>query len=88
MVVEALTKDFKSFIRLDDDPKKLLLEALGFGIDSEGFVIKSETGIRERCRYTGKQILFKDASVLPGSTVIINTSLITLSQYILDYLEE
>jgi len=82
-----LIKNFKGFVKLTDEQKLNLLKALDYDVDSKGFIIDTKTGKKIVCKYTEKPVLFKDASILPGSTIIVNTSLITLSEYIYDYLE-
>jgi len=86
-MINMLIENFKRFIKLNDDQKLVLLKSLGYDVNSNGFIIDSKTGNKILCKYTEKPVLFKDASILPGSTVIVNTSLITLSEYIFDYLE-
>lgn len=82
-----LNKSFKEFISLSAEQKLILLQALDYNIDSNGFVV-DKTNKKVKCKYSNKPVLFNDASILPGSTIIINTSLITLSEYISDYLEK
>ena len=80
-------KDFQGFISLDYDRKVILLNALGYGVDREGYIIEEDTKKRVVCKYTNKYVKINGASILPGSTVIINTSPVTLSEYIEEYLE-
>ncbi len=81
-----VNKNFKKFIKLSDEQKFMLLQALGYNVDSNGFIVdKSNTKVK--CDYSKSPVLFKNASILPGSTIIVNTSLITLSEYISDHLE-
>lgn len=67
--------------------KKLYLELLGYSIDDEDF-ITDEKKKRVKCEYSLEYIQLKTASILPGSTIIINTSPYTLSSYISDHLAE
>ena len=76
------------FLDLKPEEKKLLLESLGFTIDEGGYVYDGLLQERSICPYTKKEILFDNASILPGSTLIINTSALTLSEYITDKLEK
>lgn len=75
------------FLSLDNDEKKILLESLGYSVDSEGYV-RDLNGKIHLCPYTNGKVKFENASILPGSTVIINTSAFTLSEYVTEYLED
>ncbi len=72
------------FTNLSESRKKLLLQLLGFQVDEEGFIVQS--GKRHLCPYTKEYVQFEEASILPGSTVVIKTSPYTISSYISDYL--
>lgn len=78
--------NFKKFLKLDNPQKQVLLKALDYELDSNGFIIDLNNK-KVICPYSKKPIRLENASILPGSTVIINTSLITLSEYVSDYLE-
>lgn len=80
-------KDFKKFLSLPIESKKVLLKALGYEIDSDGFII-DENKNRVICRYSGVEVPFINSSILPGSTIIINTSPYTISKYLEEFLEE
>lgn len=82
----AKLHDFKKFLSLSDEKKKILLKALGYSVDINDYVI-DENGKRVLCKYSGVEIPFINASILPGSTIIINTSPYTLSKYLEEYLE-
>lgn len=79
-------KNLKEFLKLNDEQKLVLLRSLDYNLDSMSFIV-DPNGDKVICPYSNRPVKFKDASILPGSTVIINTSLITLSEYITDYLE-
>lgn len=78
-----LVENFR-FSNLPDNRKKLFLLLLGLDIDKEGFIIKD--GVRQKCPYTDEYVLFKEASIMPGSTIVMKTSPYTLSAYISDHL--
>lgn len=78
--------EFKAFLQLTPEQKRILLQALDYKIDEQGFVLTA-TNRKVICPYTHHPVRLETASVLPGSTIIINTSLVTLSEYISDYLE-
>lgn len=73
------------FSKLKESTKLLYLELLGYEVDEKGFITKDKKRIK--CDYTKEFVPFKTASILPGSTVIMNTSPYTLSSYISDHLE-
>lgn len=77
---------FKNFVKLNDEQKLILLKSLDYDLDDNGYVV-DKNNKKVLCPYSNQPVLFKNASVLPGSTVIINTSLITISEYISEYLE-
>ena len=72
---------------MKEEQKKILLKALGYGINEHGFIIEENTKKIVWCRYTNKPVKFDQASILPGSTIIINTTPIALSSYIEEFLE-
>ncbi len=74
------------FIRLFDAEKKILLDFLGYGVNKDGIVVSKDNKMLI-CPYTGEPIRFKDASVMPGSTVIFNTSPFTLAEYFSKHVE-
>lgn len=77
---------FKKFISLTDAQKLFLLKSLDYNLDENGYVV-DQNNKKVICRYSKQPVLFKNASILPGSTIIVNTSLISISEYITDYLE-
>lgn len=80
-------ENFKRFLSLNKEKKELLLLALGYRIDEKGFICWSDTGRKVRCKYTKRPVHFNEASILPGSTIVINTTPTSLSKYIEEYLE-
>ena len=67
---------------LDDEEKKIFLEALGYGVNDEGKVIKSETNKPAICPYSEREIEFRNASILPGSVLVMNTNATTIAEYL------
>lgn len=82
----AFNKDFKKFINLPSNARRVLLKALGYEV-KRGYIIHSDTKERIICKYSKKPILFENASIMPGSTIIINSDPLSISQYIGEYLE-
>lgn len=75
-----------SFDSLNDNQKRVLLKALDYNID-ENEVILDKTGKPHLCPYTKRKVLLKNASIMPGSVIVMNTSSLTISEYITDYVD-
>jgi len=84
-IIKSNKINFDRFISLTDDEKKILLYSLGFSIGREGFIYNNNQ--RVHCYYTKEPVRFHEASVLPGSTIIVKTSPINISKYIDEFLE-
>jgi hypothetical protein len=80
-------ENFQKFVYLDKPKKKILLLALGYDIDQKGFVVWADTKKTVFCKYTRRPVHINEASVLPGSCLVINTTPTSMSQYIEEYLE-
>ena len=76
---------FAKFLNLDNNQKHVLLKALGFNVDRDGFIRKNQEIVK--CKYTDEAVKFEEVAILPGSTIIIKSSPIAISQYIDEYLE-
>ncbi|MBI2523008.1 hypothetical protein HYW19_01335 [Candidatus Woesearchaeota archaeon] len=74
----------KETIILSKEDKKILLETLGYTVDKEGFVLSANKD-REICPFTNNPIKLEDASIMPGSLIIMNTTPVTLSEYFYQY---
>ena len=77
---------FKKFISLGDEQKLVLLKSLDYDVDYNGYIV-DKNNKKVMCRYSNQPVLLKNASILPGSTILLNTSLITISDYISEFLE-
>lgn len=77
-----------SFIEMNNEERKLLLDILDYKIDKEGFVVDNRTKQHHICPMSNTKVHINDSSILPGSTIIINTSALTLSEYFSRYLDE
>ena len=82
----AKNENFKKFLQISNNKKKILLKALGYEVNEKGFVTDEE-GAVVRCKYSHRGVHIKEASILPGSTIVINTTPVTLAAYIEEYLE-
>lgn len=87
-MVESKEPSEISFIELDEEEKKTLLDILDYDVDKDGFVVDRKTGKHHICPLSNSLVPISSSSILPGSTIIINTSVLTLSEYFSRYLEE
>lgn len=76
------------FIDLDVEGKEILLHALGYTVDEDGYIVDEEKNELYKDPIDGEEVHIEDASILPGSTIIINTTPLSLSEYITRYIEE
>lgn len=77
----------KTFLKLSEKEMRVLFDALGYDVRKDGFVYEKDTDKKVLCHYTQEPLDFQKASILPGSTILINTSLITLSEYVTEFAE-
>jgi len=77
-----------TFLDITDEEKKILLDCLGYSVKDDGYIANAKTGDYHTCPITRERVLFKEASILPGSTLVINTTPLTISEYLSDYIEE
>ncbi len=75
------------FIKITDKEKEALLEFLGYAVNKDGLVVSKETGKLVECPYTRESVRFETASIMPGSTVIFNTTELALAQYFSEHIE-
>lgn len=74
------------FIDIPEDGKKMILDILGFEIDRDGLIISKANKKPHICPISNEKVHFKNASILPwNSTIIINTSALTMSEYFSEY---
>lgn len=76
------------FIKLSDEEKRVLLDFLGYSVNEEGIVVSKENNRPHICPYTGEPVRFDIVSVMPGSTVVFNTSILTLAEYFSEHVED
>jgi len=70
------------------EEKKVLLDILGYDVNEDGLILDRETGREYICPYTDRVVFVENASVLPGSTVVINTTELSLAEYLTKFVEE
>jgi len=79
--------DKRTFNKLTIEQKKVLLNALGYKVEEDGLIL-DENGKPHECPYTKKNVFLENASIMPGSVIVMNTSSITLSEYMSDYVDD
>ncbi len=75
------------FEQIDLEEKKVLLDILGYGVGEAGIILDNETKKEHICPITGSVVFIENASILPGSTVVINTSELSLAEYFTKFVE-
>ncbi len=78
-----MEKEIKT-VNLPISEKIILLKALGYDVDKEGYII-DENKERVSDKYSECEIKIENASILPGSTIIIDTNSYSLSEYFEEY---
>ena len=76
------------FVKLSDEAKIMILDFLGFERNEEGIVVSKSDKKILICKYNGDPVRFADASIMPGSTIIFNTTPLSLSEYFSEYVEK
>ena len=66
--------------------KLALLKGLGYDVDKDGFVINSK-GKRVIDKYSDKQIRIDNLAVFPGSTILMDDNLLSITSYIEEHEE-
>ncbi len=76
------------FEKIGLEEKKVLLDIFGYEVDEDGLILDKKTKKEHKCPITGDVVFIENASVLPGSTVVINTSELSLSEYFTKFVEK
>ncbi len=77
-----------SFVEMNDAERKLLLDILDYEVDEDGFIVDKKTKRPYICPVSNTKVPISSSSILPGSTIVLNTSALTLSEYFTRYLEK
>ncbi|MBW6469861.1 MAG: hypothetical protein K0A90_01410 [Methanosarcinaceae archaeon] len=77
-----------TFTDINIEQKTALMDILGYYIDEDGIIFDKETKMQHICPITGEVVSIDNASILPGSTIIINTTELSLSEYFADFFEK
>jgi hypothetical protein len=75
------------FEEIGIEEKKILLDILGYEVGEAGIILDKDTKKEHICPITESVVFIEYASVLPGSTVVINTSELSLSEYFTKFVE-
>ncbi|MDV3244955.1 MAG: hypothetical protein LYZ66_07290 [Nitrososphaerales archaeon] len=76
-------------ISLKEAPREFkvaLLKGLGYGVDKEGFVVDSQ-GKRVTDKYSDKQVRIENMAIFPGSTILMDDNLLSITSYIEEHEE-
>lgn len=74
-----------SLLKSDVETREKVLDKLGYSVNDEGYVLYKRSGENLFCRYSEEPVHIDTAAILPGSIIIINANILTMSQYFLDY---
>ena len=76
-----------TFIDINIEEKTALMDILGYFVDENGIIFDKETKKEYICPITKEIVSIDNASIMPGSTIIINTTELSLSEYFTDFFE-
>lgn len=76
------------FEEIGIEERKILLDILGYEVGEGGIILNKETKEKHICPITGDVVFVENASILPGSTVVIKTSELSLSEYFTEFAEK
>jgi|GEM_PF-1386060 hypothetical protein len=88
MADEGSTINEINFVRLNVEEKHALLDILGYEVSEDGIILDKKTKKEYICPITNEVVFIENASILPGSTVVINTSELSLAEYFTKYIEK
>lgn len=88
MVEHNMDDEKISFIEVNEEERRLLLDILDYEVDGDGLIVDKKTKRHYICPISKTKVPISSSSILPGSTIILNTSALTLSEYFSRYLEE
>jgi len=71
-------------VQLNNEKRVEILKKLGYGVNSEGYVIKDSTKKEVICKYSGEKVHINTAAILPGSLLVINANPLTMAEYFVE----
>lgn len=82
-----MTDDIE-FEEIGIEEKKVLLDVLGYEVDDNGIIFDKSTQKEHVCPVTGDPVFVENASILPGSTIVIKTTELSLAEYFTNFVEK
>ena len=76
------------FEEIGIEEKKVLLDVLGYEVDDNGIIFDKSTQKEHVCPVTGDPVFVENASILPGSTIVIKTTDLSLAEYFTNFVEK
>jgi len=75
----------KRLVQLNNEDRLEVLKKLGYVLNDQGFVIDVDTKEEVMCKYSKQKVHINFAAILPGSTLIINATPLTMAQYFVEH---
>jgi hypothetical protein len=75
------------FKNIDIEERKVLLDILGYEVGDGGIILNKNTKEQHKCPYTDEVVFIENASIMPGSTMVINTTELSLAEYLTQHIE-
>lgn len=88
MVLSIMNDIDVKFENINIEQKTALMDILGYYVDEKGIIFDKKTKMQHICPITDESVSIDNASILPGSTIIINTTELSLSEYFTDFFEK
>lgn len=88
MVLSIMNDIDVKFENINIEQKTALMDILGYYVDEKGIIFDKKTKMQHICPITEESVSIDNASILPGSTIIINTTELSLSEYFTDFFEK
>lgn len=88
MVLSIMNDIDVKFENINIEQKTALMDILGYYVDEKGIIFDKKTKMQHICPITAESVSIDNASILPGSTIIINTTELSLSEYFTDFFEK
>ncbi len=79
-------QEFK-FVKIGDDEKKRILEDAGYFVNEDNLILDGKTHKPHICPFSGEQVFLHEASLLPGSLLVVKTTPLTIAEYISKYIQ-
>ena len=78
----------RKFQSISFEEKKALLDILGYDVGEGGLILDKSTKKEHMCPITKEVVFVENASILPGSTVVIKTTELSLAEYFTEFIEK